>query len=109
MISYDQFASVEMTIGEILDVEIVEQADKLLQLTVDVGEEKPRQIVSGIREFFEDPQTLVGKKCPFVTNLEYRTIRGLESEGMILAAATGDGAFALLIPSEDLPVGTRLS
>lgn len=109
MISYDQFASVEMTIGEILSVEIVENADKLLRLSVDVGEEKPRQIVSGIREYFEDPQSLVGKKCPFVTNLEHRTIRGLESEGMILAASTGDGTFALLIPSQDLPVGTRLS
>lgn len=109
MISYDEFSSVEMRIGEILSVEVVENADKLLKLSVDLGEERPRQIVSGIREYFDDPQSLVGTKCPFVTNLAHRTIRGLESEGMILAGSTGEGTFALLIPSSDLPVGTRLS
>lgn len=115
MISYKDFTNIEMKIGEILAVEVVENADKLLRLTVNVGDQDGdgvavhRQIVSGIREYFDDPQSLVGTKCPFVTNLEHRTIRGLESEGMILAAATGDGTFALLIPSADLPVGTRLS
>lgn len=108
MISYDDFAKLEITIGEIKEVEIVENADKLLKLTVDVGEDEPRQIISGIREYFEDPQSLVGKKCPFLTNLEPRTIRGFESQGMILAAHHDD-TFALLLPHQDLPAGTRIS
>ena len=112
MITYDDFAKMEMVIGEIISVEIVDNADKLLRLTVDFGEEKPRQIISGIRLYFEDPQTLVGKKCPFLANLEHRTIRRLESEGMLLAAHAGKGAetvFALLLPSNDLPAGARVA
>jgi len=109
MIDYNEFSNVEMRIGEIISVEVVEDADKLLKLSVDVGEETERQIVSGIRTFFDDPQMLVGTKCPFVTNLEPRTIRGLESQGMILAAKSDDGTFALLLPSTELPVGTRLT
>lgn len=113
MISYEDFAKLEIKIGTILSVEIVENADKLLKLSVDVGEfdengeSKPRQILSGIREFFADPQTLVGKQCPFLTNLETRVIRGLESQGMILAASSED-AFALLHPSQELPAGSKV-
>lgn len=115
MISYDDFKKVEMTIGEIKSAELIEGADKLLRLTVDfaegVGEDgapKYRQIVSGIREYFSEPEKLIGVKCPFVTNLESRVIRGFESQGMILAAKSGE-ALALLVPHVDLPVGTRLS
>lgn len=107
MISYDDFAKLEVTIGEIKSVEVVEDADKLLKLMVDVGEEAPRQIVSGIREFFEDPQELVGKRCPFLTNLEPRVIRGIESQGMILAVSTKDGDFSLLVTDQPVPPGSR--
>lgn len=107
-IPYEDFSKVEITIGEILKVEIVEGADKLLRLEVDFGEETPRQVISGIREYFADPQVLVGKRSPFVTNLEPRTIRGLESQAMILAASHDD-TFALLLPHVTLPVGTRVS
>ncbi|MEZ4200505.1 MAG: tRNA-binding protein [Candidatus Paceibacterota bacterium] len=107
MITYEDFAKLEFTIGTIQSVEVVEGADKLLRLLVDVGEDKPRQIVSGIREYFEDPRWLVGKQCPFVTNLRPRVIRGLESQGMILAASAND-VFALLIPHNELPVGTKV-
>jgi methionyl-tRNA synthetase len=106
-ISYDDFAKVEITLGTILSVEVIPDADKLLRLEVDFNEESPRQILSGIREYFEDPQSLVGKQCSFVTNLAPRTIRGLESDGMILAANTQE-AFALLHPSISLPNGTKL-
>lgn len=109
MINYDDFAKVEMTIGKILSAEVVPDADKLLKLTVDLGESEPRQIISGIRAYFDDPEELVGVSCPFVTNLEHRTIRGYESEGMILAASSSDGTFALLKPHRDLPPGTRLA
>lgn len=107
MISYDDFAKLEIMIGEIKSAEIVEDADKLLQLTVDLGEERPRQIISGIRPYVDDPQSLVGKKCTFLANLEHRAIRGLESEGMLLAAHH-EHTFALLLPSADLPAGTRI-
>ena len=85
MISFDEFKKVDIRIGTITAVEVVPDADKLLKLTVDVGEEKPRTIVSGIREYVGDPQKLVGKQTPFVLNLEYRTIRGIESQGMLFA------------------------
>lgn len=106
-ISYDDFAKLEIKIGTIKEVEIVPDADKLLRLMVDVGEEAPRQIISGIREFFDDEQSLVGKQCPFITNLEPRMIRGQESNGMILAAGDGD-MFSLMHPTKLLAPGTRL-
>ena len=108
IIQYDDFAKLDIALGVITAVEIVEDADKLLKLTVDMGEEAPRQIISGIRTFFEDPQELVGKQCPFLVNLQPRVIRGLESQGMILAAEC-DGVFALLNPHNMLPPGTRIN
>jgi methionine--tRNA ligase beta chain len=107
IISYDDFAKLDIAIGTITAIEIVEGADKLLKLTVDIGEEAPRQIISGIREYFEDIQTLVGKQCPFLVNLEPRVIRGFESQGMILAASHEE-LFALLSPDITLPSGTRI-
>lgn len=113
MISYEDFAKLDIRIGTILSVEIVENADKLLKLSVDLGEKNEageaqyRQIISGIREFFEDPQSLVGKQCPFLANLEPRTIRGFESQGMILAASN-EGLFALLNPHQPLPAGSKV-
>ncbi len=106
-INYDDFAKLHIGIGTILSVEIVEGADKLLKLAVEVGEETPRQILSGIREYFEDPQVLVGKQFPFVLNLVPRIIRGFESQGMILAASSDDG-LALLTPTIAVPAGTKV-
>jgi methionine--tRNA ligase beta chain len=109
MISIDEFKKVDIRIGKILTVEVVPDTDKLLRLEVDFNEEAPRQVVSGIREFFEDPEVLVGKKCPFVTNLEPRTIRGLESQAMIFAASTDEGVFSILEPTGgDITPGTKL-
>ncbi len=108
-INVDDWSKMDIAIGEIKTVEVVEGADKLLLLTVDFGEEEVRQIVSGIRTYFEDIQTLVGKKCPFLVNLEPRVIRGLESNGMILAASTADGVFSLLeAGNSEIPPGTRV-
>lgn len=106
-ISFDQFMAVEIKIGTIMHAELVEGADRLLKLTVDLGEGTPRQIVSGIRDYFPETEVLIGKQCPFIANLAPRTIKGLESQGMILAGATDD-TFALLHPSNTLPAGTRL-
>jgi len=110
MIAIDDFSKVDMNIGHITAVEPVPDTDRLLRLTVDFGEAEPRQVVSGIAEYFEDPQVLVGKQCPFVTNLEPRMIRGLESQAMIVAVHTDDGAFSILEPTmAEMPAGTKLN
>lgn len=107
MINYEHFAELDIRIGTITAVEIVPDADRLLKLTVDCGEEQSRQIVSGIRDFFPEPEVLVGRQCPFLINLEPRVIRGLESQGMILAVGESDD-FALLHPGQSVPPGTRI-
>jgi methionyl-tRNA synthetase len=107
IINIDEFKKVDIAVGKILSVERVQETDKLLKLSVDLGEGSPRTIVSGIAEYFPDSSALVGKKCMFVANLEPRTIRGIDSQGMILAVATEDGKFSLLEPSSDLPPGAR--
>jgi methionine--tRNA ligase beta chain len=106
-ISIDDFKKVEIKVGEILSVEKVENTDKLLKLSVNFGEENPRQIVSGISEYFEDPTVLVGKKCAFATNLEPRVIKGLESQGMILAVS-GDSFFSLLSAEKEVIPGSSV-
>jgi methionyl-tRNA synthetase len=108
MITIDEFKKGEISIGEIKAVEHIEGSDKLLKLTVDFSEEKPRTIVSGIRKYFEDPQALVGIKCAFATNLEPRPLMGIPSEAMVLAASTEDGKFSVLKVSEDIPAGTKI-
>lgn len=109
MISIEDFKKVEIRVGEILSVEKVPDTDKLLKLSVNLGEDKPRQIVSGIAPYFTDEQSLVGKKCMFVANLEPRTIRGLESQGMILAILTPEGKFSLVMPDQSMPAGAKAS
>ncbi len=110
-ISYDDFKKVDIRIGKILSVEVVPETDKLLRLEVDFNEGAPRQIISGIKEYVDDMQSLVGKKTTFVCNLEPRTIKGLESNGMLFAASVGEGdekQFSFIIPESDMPEGTRL-
>jgi len=106
-ISIDEFKKVDIVVGKILSAEKIPDTDKLLRLSVDLGEENPRQVVSGISMFFPEHSVLVDKKCMFVANLEPRMIRGFESQGMILAVSTEDGKFSLLTPNDDIPVGTR--
>lgn len=107
MITYDDFAKVEICVGKILSAEKIPDTDKLLKLMVDFAEEKPRVIVSGISMYFPDPTILVGKKCMFVTNLEPRIIKGVESNGMLFALSTVEGAFSLLEPNDSIPPGTK--
>ena len=107
MISIEDFKKIDIAVGKILSAEKVPETDKLLKLSVDMGEEKPRQIISGISLYFPDCSVLVGKKCMFVANLEPRIIRGLESQGMILAVAGEGGEFSLLEPNETIKAGTR--
>ncbi len=115
MINIDDFSKVEITVGKVVAVEKVPDTTKLLKLTVSFGGDQTRQIISGIAQYFADPQEIVGIKCPFVTNLEPRMIKGLESNGMIMGASTPNkedgsvGVFSFLRISEDIPEGTRIN
>ena len=94
--------------GTILSVEKIKKSDKLLLLSVNVGEESPRQIVSGIATYFDDEQSLVNRQAMFVTNLEPRRIFGHESNGMIFALNDQDN-FSVLEPDMNITPGTRAS
>ena len=107
IISIDDFKKVDIAVGKILSAEKVPDTDKLLKLSVDLGEAIPRQIVSGISLYFPDCSILVGKQCMFVANLESRMIKGVESQGMILAVAGENGEFSLLEPNDTIKAGTR--
>lgn len=102
----DDFQKIEIKLGTVLSVNVVEGADKLYVLSVDLGEEHPLQILSGIREYVTE-DALLGKQFPFVTNLAPRMLRGHESQGMILAGSD-DSGLALLAPTKVLANGTRL-
>jgi methionine--tRNA ligase beta chain len=104
-ITIDDFKKVEIKIGRVVSAEKMPGADKLLILQVDFSEEAPRQILSGIAEYFPEPEKIIGRQFPFVTNLETRTLRGYESNGMILATS-GDFGLALLSPDTEVPNGT---
>lgn len=105
-ISYDDFAKVEIRIGHVIAAESVPETDKLIKCTVDFGEFGTRTIVSGIAEW-KKPEELVGRRLPYITNLAPRMIRGVESQGMLLAASDGEGV-ALIAPERDVPPGTKL-
>jgi len=107
-IPYDIFSQVELRVGKVLAAEKVPETDRLLKLSVDLGESEPRQIISGISEYFPNLENLIGKKCVFVANLAPREIKGLTSNGMILAATAETGDFTLIVPEKDVPPGTKL-
>ena len=105
-ISIEDFAKVELRVGQVKVAEKVKGADKLLRLEVDLGTEI-RQVVAGIAEAYA-PETLVGRKVVIVVNLAPRKLRGLESDGMIVAASPEGGKPVLASFLEDVPIGTRL-
>lgn len=84
MINIDDFAKVELRVGTILEAEAIPGSEKLIKFQIDVGEEKPRQILSGIKKWYK-PKDLIGKQIIVVANLEPRMMMGLESQGMICA------------------------
>jgi methionine--tRNA ligase beta chain len=105
MIKFEEFQNLDLKIGKIITAEKVEKADKLLKLEVDLGKEK-RQLVAGIAKFYQ-PEDLVGKEIAVIVNLEPRSLMGLESQGMLLAADQ-DGRPVLLKPDEEVPPGTKI-
>jgi methionyl-tRNA synthetase len=107
-IGIEDFAKVEMRVGQIKTAERIVGADKLLKLTVDIGTEI-RQICAGIAQFYE-PEKLIGRKVAVVVNLAPRKLRGVESNGMIVAASVGPEGRPVLagFPDEDVEIGARL-
>ncbi len=108
MITYDDFAKLDVRIGTIQSAEKMPNATKLLKLQVSFGEEK-RQILAGIAEFYKTEE-LVGKQCPFLINLEPKKLKGEESQGMMLAIDTTGhkGDCFLLHPNKGVPDGSKI-
>jgi methionyl-tRNA synthetase len=107
-IDISDFTKVDLRVGEVLTAERIPKADKLLLLSVDIGEEKPRQILAGIAQYYE-PEQLLGRKIAVVANLKPRKMRGHESQGMLLAASVGEeGKPVLATFTEEVPNGARL-
>jgi methionyl-tRNA synthetase len=107
-IGIEDFAKVELRVAQVLTAERVPKADKLLRLTVDVGEGQPRQLLAGIAQYYE-PEKLIGRKIIVVANLAPRKLRGFESNGMLLAASVGEEGRPVLAGFlEDVPNGAKL-
>ena len=106
-ISIDDFAKIDLRVGQVVSAERVKGADKLLQLKVDIGEAEPRTLMAGIAEAYP-PEQLLGRKVVIVANLQPRKLRGIESNGMIVAASVEGGKPVLAGFLEDIPVGARL-
>ncbi|PCI21374.1 methionine--tRNA ligase subunit beta [Candidatus Wolfebacteria bacterium] len=106
MITYEDFAKLEIKIGKVISAENIPGADKLLKLIFDIGGEE-RQILAGIAEMYPDPSILIGKEMPVLLNLEPRKMRGEMSNGMILATG-GDEGIVLLQPEIEVSPGSTV-
>lgn len=106
-IQYEDFSKLDIRVGTVVAAEMVPETDKLIKCTVDFGEEMgQRTIVSGIAQW-KKPEELIGRQFPYIVNLAPRMLRGVESQGMLLAAGDESGV-ALLTPERALQAGTRL-
>ena len=107
-VSFNEWQKLDLRVGKILSAEDIEGADKLYKLTIDIGTEK-RVVCAGIKQYYKKDQ-LKGKLCVLFVNLEPRMMKGLESQGMILAAVSDDHRNVLLIaPDKDIEVGSKIS
>ena len=106
-IGIEDFAKVQLKVGKVLECKKVEKADKLLCSQIDVGEEIPRTVVSGIAKYYT-PEEMVGKQVIVVTNLKPAKLRGIESQGMILCAEDENGELALITPSKSVKAGSEV-
>ena len=110
-ISYEDFKKLDLRVGLVLEAYDLEKSDHLLRLKIDIGEKEPRQIIAGLKGFY-NPKTLVNRKVIVLVNLQPRKMMGLESQGMLLAADVDDKPFLLRIPKEnidEIPPGTPVS
>ena len=106
MISFDEFKKTDLRVARVLKAEKVKGSEKLLKLKVDLGREE-RQIVAGIAEFYK-PEDLVNREVIIVANLEPKTVFGLESQGMLLAAEEGNEKPVILIPEKEVKPGSKV-
>lgn len=108
VVQFDDFLKLDLRVGTITSAEAHPNADKLIVIQVDLGTEQ-RQIVAGLRGHYE-PEAIVGQQIIVVTNLAPRKMRGLESQGMLLAASTeGDAQIILLTTERQIAPGSRVS
>ena len=107
-IGIEDFGRVELRVAEVVAAEAVPKTDRLLKLTLDAGEGRHRTVVSGIAGSY-DPADLPGRRLVLVANLKPAKLRGILSEGMILAAEAADGRLALVQPDQDLDPGAKVS
>ena len=106
-VNFKDWSKLDLRVGKILKVEDIEGADKLYKLEVDLGAEK-RTLAAGIKEFYKKEE-LEGKNCVVFVNLTPRTMKGVESKGMILAAVSEDESKVILIePEKDVEIGSRI-
>lgn len=109
IITYDDFAKLELKTGKVLECVKAENAEKLYILQVDLGEEKPRQIVSSLVDYYSADE-LVGKQIVVLANLKPVKMRGHLSEGMLLCAETSDSSICVLLtPESQVPSGTGIT
>lgn len=106
-ITIDYFAKIALKVGKVVAAEKVEKADKLLKLTVDLGEEKTRTIVSGIAKWYT-PEDMVGKSIVVVSNLKPVKLRGILSEGMILCASDDEDNLSIVAPITNIKAGSEV-
>ncbi len=106
-VSFDRFKELDLRIAKILEASRVEGSEKLLKLLIDVGDEK-RQLIAGVGKVYE-PESLVGREIVMVVNLEPKTMMGLESQGMLLAAHDENGNPVLLMPESQVPPGSKVT
>lgn len=106
MITIEDFSKIELKIGTVLEAEEVEGSEKLIKLKVDLGEDNPRQILAGVKQWYF-PQDFMGEQVVVVANLEPRKMMGQESQGMMLAADSEDGPIFLTVPKK-VPAGTKI-
>ena len=105
-IPYEDFKKLDIRVGTILEAESIEGADKLLRLVIDLGDEQ-RQVLAGIAQFVDGPESIIGKQIPVLVNLEPRVMRGLESDGMILAVSDGEEPI-LIMPERQVEPGSKV-
>ncbi len=108
MVSYDDFKELDLRVVRVHEASRVEGSEKLLKLLVESGSGEIRQIIAGIGKAYE-PEALMGRSIVIVANLDPRTLMGLESQGMVLAAHGEDGAPVLLSPEREVPSGSEIS
>ncbi len=107
LININDFAKIDLRIAEILEAEKVEGTDKLVKLVVSLGQEK-RTLVAGIAQYYR-PEELINRKIAVIKNLEPRKMRGIESQGMLLAASNDKGDLTLLTVDKDIESGAKIS